>query len=232
MNYIFRQLDVVASKLDGELNSNNKPKLYDLSGDTFFAPSTTEGSLSNVFTVKVPDAIKEFEDILTELKIITNYFNPTTSALDSGDGCDFNFGGTIFGDSCPNNRFYIAMSPLFTDPNLLTATINDLTSGVETKLNPSLISDIQVACRKYGEFCTLQNTTFNGQFTKTETDTIYAPRFKAVTTFTLPDNTVKTCKYNTNVTQDINLKDKRITDLYSNNNLNNDNTFNGKVTFN
>ena len=233
LNYIFRQLDVVASKLDGELNSNNKPKLYDLSGDTFFAPSTTEGSLSNVFTVKVPDAIKEFETILTDLKIVTDYFDPNSSTLQDGNGCNFIFeGSSIFGDSCPNNRFYIAMSPLFTDSNLLTLTINDLTSGTETKLNPSLITDIQSVCRKYGEFCTLQNTTFNGQFTKTETDTIYGPRFKAVTTFTLPDNTVKICNYNTNVTQDINLKDKRITDLYSNNNLNNDNTFNGKVTFN
>jgi hypothetical protein len=233
LNYIFRQLDVVASKLDGELNTNNKPKLYDLSGDTFFAPATTEGSLSNVFTVKVPEAIKEFEDIMTELKIVTNYFDPSTSSLNSGDGCDFKFGGTsIFGDSCPNNRFYIAMSTLFTDSNLLTSVINDLTSGEEVKKNPALVTQINEVCKNYGVFCTNTNTSFNGQFTKTETDTIYGPRFKAVTTFALPDSTVKICNYSTDVTQDVNQKNKKIEDLYSNNNLNNKNTFNGKVTFN
>ena len=233
LNYIFRQLDVVASKLDGELNTNNKPKLYDLSGDTFFAPATTEGSLSNVFTVKVPEAIKEFEDIMTELKIVTNYFDPSTSSLNSGDGCNFKFGGTsIFGDSCPNNRFYIAMSPLFTDSNLLTSVINDLTSGEEVKKNPALVTQINEVCKNYGVFCTNTNTSFNGQFTKTETDTIYGPRFKAVTTFALPDSTVKICNYSTDVTQDVDQKNKKIEDLYSNNNLNNKNTFNGKVTFN
>ena len=234
LNYIFRQLDVVAFKLDGELNTNNKPKLYDLSGDTFFAPATTEGSLSNVFTVKVPEAIKEFEDIMTELDISTEFFDPSTSSLNSGDGCNFKFGGTsVFGDSCPNNRFYIAMSPLFTNPSLLTSVIIDLTSGEEVMKNPALVEQVQTVCEKYGEFCVLTNTSFNGQFTKTETDTIYGPRFKTVTTFTLPDNTVKTCKYNTNVTQNVNDKNKIIEDLYSNNNLNNKkDTFNGKVTFN
>ena len=233
LNYIFRQLDVVAFKLDGELNTNNKPKLYDLSGDTFFAPATTEGSLLNVFTVKVPDAIKEFEAILTELDIITDFFDPSTSTLNSGNGCDFNFGGTtVFGDSCPNNRFYIAMSPLFTDSNLLTSVINDLTSGEEVKKNPELVTQIDEVCRNYGNTCKLFNDSFNGQFTKTETDTIYGTRFKAVTTFTLPDNTVKICKYSTDVTQNVNAKEKIIEGLYSNQNLNNKNTFNGKVTFN
>ena len=171
---------------------------------------------------------------MTELDISTEFFDPSTSSLNSGDGCNFKFGGTsVFGDSCPNNRFYIAMSPLFTNPSLLTSVIIDLTSGEEVMKNPALVEQVQTVCEKYGEFCVLTNTSFNGQFTKTETDTIYGPRFKTVTTFTLPDNTVKTCKYNTNVTQNVNDKNKIIEDLYSNNNLNNKkDTFNGKVTFN
>ena len=36
LNYIFRQLDVVSSKLDGSLQQTNEPLLYDLSGTTFF----------------------------------------------------------------------------------------------------------------------------------------------------------------------------------------------------
>jgi hypothetical protein len=59
------------------------------------------------------------------------------------------------------------------------------------------------------------------------------PIYKEVTTFTLPDNTVKICQYTTDVTQDVQLKNLKIQDLYSNNNLNNKkDTFNGKVTFN
>ena len=232
LNYIFRQLDVVASKLDGELNSDNKPKLYDLSGDTFFAPATTEGSLSNVFTVKVPDAIKEFETILKDLKIVSDYFDTSSTTLQDGNGCNFNFfGGQVF-ETCAYNRFYIAMSPLFTDPNLLTTVKNDLTSGEEVKKNPALVTLINQVCDEYGDTCKKINTSFNGQFLKTETDTIYGPRFKAVTSFKLPDNTVKGCKFTTDLTQDVNQKNKRIENLYSNQNLNNKNTFNGKVTFN
>jgi hypothetical protein len=229
LNNIFRQLDVVASKLDGELDDKNTPKLYDLSGDTFFAPSSTEGSLLNVFTVKVPEAISEFEKILIELRILTDYYNPNTSTINDDSGCNF-FG--IFG-SCENNRFYIAMSPLFTDPNLLTSTINDLTSGEEIKKDMNLVAGIKLICENYSITCKQNNSTFNGWFAEVKTSTIYSGRYKAVTTFTLPDNTVKLCNYNTNVTQDVNDKNKRIKDLYSNNNLNNQkDTFNGKVTFN
>jgi hypothetical protein len=83
------------------------------------------------------------------------------------------------------------MSPLFTNPNLLTSVIIDLTSGVEVMKNPALVTQVQDVCEDYGLFCVKTNTSFNGQFTKTETDTIYGPRFKSVTTFTLPDNTGK-----------------------------------------
>ena len=229
LNNIFRQLDVVSSKLDGELNTNNKPQLYDLSGDTFFAPATTEGSVLNVFTIKVPEAIKKFEDLLTGSQILTDNFKPNSSTIENGNGCTFNLKtGPLFVE-CAYNRFYIAMSPLFTKSDLLTSTINELTSGAEIKSNPALVSEIEKVCAGYGKSTTDTNTSFNGLFTEVKSNPIY----KEVTTFTLPDNTVKICQYTTDVTQDINQKNKKIEDLYSNNNLNNNkDTFNGKVTFN
>jgi hypothetical protein len=229
LNNIFRQLDVVSSKLDGELNNNNKPQLYDLSGDTFFAPATTEGSISNVFTVKVPEAIKKFEDLLTGSQILTENFKPNSSTIENGNGCTFNLKNTPLFVECAYNRFYIAMSPLFTKSDLLTSTINELTSGDEIKSNPALVSEIKKVCEGYGADTTKINTSFGGLFTEVKDNPIY----KEVTTFTLPDNTVKICKYTTDVTQDVQLKNLKIQDLYSNNNLNNKkDTFNGKVTFN
>ena len=121
------------------------------------------------------------------------------------------------------------MSPLFTKSDLLTSTINELTSGDEIKSNPALVSEIKKVCEGYGVDTTKINTSFGELFTEVKGNPIY----KEVTTFTLPDNTVKICQYTTDVTQDVNQKNKRIEDLYSNNNLNNKkDTFNGKVTFN
>jgi hypothetical protein len=121
------------------------------------------------------------------------------------------------------------MSPLFTKSDLLTSVINELTSGIEVKSNPALVSEIEKVCRGYGNDTTKINISFSELFTEAKGNPIY----KDVTTFTLPDNTVKICQYTTNVTQDVNQKNKRIEDLYSNNNLNNNKkTFNGKVTFN
>ena len=229
LNNIFRQLDVVSSKLDGELNNNNKPKLYDLSGDTFFAPATTEGSVLNVFTIKVPEAIKKFEDLLTGSQILTDNFKPNSSTIENGNGCTFNLKNTPLFVECAYNRFYIAMSPLFTKSDLLTSTINELTSGAEIKSNPALVSEIEKVCTGYGKSTTDTNTSFNELFVEVKANPIY----KEVTTFTLPDNTVKICQYTTDVTQDVNQKNLKIEALYSNNNLNNNkDTFNGKVTFN
>ena len=152
LNYIFRQLDVVSSKLDGELGSNNEPKLYDLSGDTFFGPATTEGTLSNLFTKKVPEAIKNFEEKLTSGEMLRDYFKPNSSTIENGNGCKFTYEGAQssiqpFGSSCAYNRFYIAMSPLFTKSESLTKLKNDLTSGPEVKAaSTDIINKINGYC--------------------------------------------------------------------------------------
>ena len=118
---------------------------------------------------------------------------------------------------------------MFTKSDLLTSTINELTSGAEIKSNPALVNEIEKVCKGYGDDTTKINTSFSGLFTEVKDNPIY----KDVTTFTLPDNTVMICKYTTDVTQDVNQKNIKIEDLYSNNNLNNKkDTFNGKVTFN
>lgn len=236
LNFIFRQLDVVSSKLDGQLGSNNEPLTYELSGDTFFGPATTDGTLSNLYTKKVPEAIEKFEKLLVDNNITTpnGFYNDKKSTIENGDGCKFQNKTGVgdqypFGDSCAYNRFYVAMSPIFTKDELFTKFIDDLTSGPEIKNNQTVVNKLKERCdslkKNYSEFQTGWNKIFENIGNSQEYDT--------VSKFKLPDGQVKICNYVTPATTDLNLKNKRLKDLYSNVNLNNDKkTFNGKVTFN
>ena len=72
-------------------------------------------------------------------------------------------------------------------------------------------------------------TYWEGELKKLVDDPIYIQ----ASTWKIPDNTVKTCGYKTPAEGNLNTKTKRIKDLYSKNNLNEQkSTFNGKVTFN
>jgi hypothetical protein len=235
LNFVFRQLDVVASKLDGELGSNNEPVTYDLSGDTFFGSSTTDGSLLKLYTKDVPDAIKVFEDLLLKNQVTSKdgFFQTKSSTIENGTGCKYVINGVDFfgtgNGNCPYNRFYIAMSPLFTKSDSLTQLKNDLTSGVEVKKSSGLVDKINKACDDWAKVC--------NDFQKVWTDIFdviaKSPEYDTVSKFKLPDNQIKICQYVKPATNDLNTKNKRIKDLYSNANLNNDKkTFNGKVTFN
>jgi outer membrane protein OmpA-like peptidoglycan-associated protein len=235
LNFIFRQLDVVSSKLDGELGSNNEPITYDLSGDTFFGSSTSDGSLSKLYTKNVPEAITKFDTLLIESNLISKdgFFKTNRSTIENGTGCRYVINGSSFfgagNGNCPYNRFYIAMSPLFTKPDLLTQLKNTLTGGDEVKKSPNLVQQINKVC----DDLAVNYTDFQKIWTDIFDNVAKSPEYDEVSKFSLPDNQVKTCKYVKPATGDINLKNKRIKDLYSNSNLNNDKkTFNGKVTFN
>ena len=160
-------------------------------------------------------------------------FNSGNYTIENGNQCSFVLKGEAFfgagNGNCAFNRFYIAMSPLFTNQNLLSQLKNDLTSGPNIKNSLDLIKGINEAC----DNLKVEYDKFQAYWTKVFDDILKSPIYDEVSKFTLPDNQVKTCKYVTPVTGDTNLKNKRIKDLYSNQNLNNDKeTFNGKVTFN
>ncbi len=234
LNYLFRQLDVVSDKLDGYLGSNNEPIGYDLSGDTFFGPATTDGTLANLYTKKVPETITKFEKLLESYKIISKdgFFKKRTSTIENGSGCKFvvnNQGYFGLNGDCPWNRFYIAMSPLFTKEQSYTEFVNDLVSGPEIKNNPTIIDLVKRACNNVKE----DYIPFQEIWTKVFTDIEKSQDYVTVTTFKLPDGQVKVCNYKTPITDNTNQKNKKLKDLYSSVNLNdNKKTFNGKVTFN
>jgi hypothetical protein len=122
------------------------------------------------------------------------------------------------------------MSPFFLTADKYQNMVNELTTGNEIKVSQSLVAVITKTCEtlrdsQFGPF----KTYWEGELKQMEDN----PLYKQATTWKVPDNTIKTCKYVTPATSDINQKTKRIKDLYSKINLNeNKNKFNGKVTFN
>jgi hypothetical protein len=229
LNYVFRQLDVVASKLDGSLAPTNEPILYDLSGDTFFNPQETSGSIFDVYTFNVKNTIDTYNKFLDGYDVTKNYYQESTSTIDR-DGCGFTIPLVkTFFQSCADNRFYILMTPLFTKSDSLTTLINDLQGGNEIKTNPNAVDQI----KQIAETLSVNYNSFQDYWKKQFTDLADTAEYKKSTTWKIPDNTVKTCNYVFPAVGDLNTKTKRIKDLYSNLNLNdNKETFNGKVTFN
>ena len=237
LNYIFRQLDVIVSKLDGSIGPSNEPLLYDLSGDTFFTVGST-GSLPDIYTssasYSVTSAIKKFENLVKLNDMVTEFYKPNTSTIQKIDGdCTFQTEGSVGGYfvTCENNRFYTLMSQLYINNEFYTTLVNNLTSGNEIKADPTLVEKI----KQRSEF--LKNDQYipilDFYKNKFKTDIEDTQDYKECTTWKLPDETVKTCQYTYPAVGDLDEKTKKIKDLYSNNNLNSDKaTFNGKVTFN
>ena len=226
LNYIFRQLDVVASKLDGELLQSNEPKLYDLSGDTFFNPIANTGSIFSVYTTSLKDVVDDFNKLLLENNITKDLYNKSESTVSNDNTCNFD----SFWIKCAYNRFGVYMTPQFLTNENLTKVQNYLTEGPEIKTNLMLVEQIKISCKNFQTLCkNFQEFIKRDYFNKVSGN----ERYVQATTWKLPDNTIKKCNYTTNVTQDVDTKTKRIKDLYSNINLNSDkDTFNGKVTLN
>ena len=232
INYIFRQLDVVASKTDGNMSPSNEPLIYDLSGDTFFAIANDTGSIFDVYTNKVKTVINDFNTLLYNNNMTVDFYKTNTSTIQSSGGtCAFSTNGTdvFFGD-CEDNRFYILMSQLYLNPEYLTTLVNDLTSGPEIKSNSQLVEKIKERSEGLkGIYEKFQN--YYKELFKTKIED--SGDYKTYTTWKIPDNTVKTCGYIYPAVGDLDAKTKKLKDLYSSQNLNQDKqTFNGKVTLN
>jgi hypothetical protein len=230
LNYIFRQMDMVVYQTDGVLLDTNEPTVYQLSGDTFFGPVTTPGSIKNVYLDSVEKTIKAFNnDVNTLVKL--DLYQKNTSTIEDGNGCTFSINSTPSFSNCEENRFYISFSPLFTKEENLTIFINELTSGPEIKANPGLVERIKVVCNDLKIKYDGVNVSLVKRIDELKTNAATKAYENAVK-YKLPETTVKTCNYVTPPTDDANQRTKRIKDLYSSKNLNNNDKFNGKVTFN
>lgn len=232
LNYIFRQLDVVSSKTDGNMGPSNEPLVYDLSGETFFAISNDTGSIFDVYTNKVKTVIENFNTLLNSGQMTYDFYNTKNSTIQSNDNdCKFSTNGSnAFFGTCEENRFYNLTSQLYLNSEYYTTLVNDLTSGNEVKSSPELVEKIKVRSEGLKTQYTLLLDFYK---TKFKTDIEDTESYKTCTTWKIPDNTVKKCSYVYPAVGDLEVKSKKLKDLYSNVNLNDDKTtFNGKVTFN
>lgn len=230
LNYIFRQLDVVSSKLDGSLQSTNEPLLYDLSGNTFFDPSENSGSIIDVYTFKVKKVIDNFNSLIVARGFYSENYNTQNSTIDNGNNCSFVVNNnTPYFVNCPTNRYYILMAPFFLVENKFQTMVNELISGNEVKSDSSLVTLIQETCQELKD----EFTSFKEYQAKQLKDLVDDPTYVECTTWKVPDNTQKTCNYIFPAQNNLIVKRNRIKDLYSQINLNEKKkTFNGKVTLN
>ena len=235
LNYIYRQLDVVCSKTDGNMSPSNEPLVYQLSGDTFFGDNA-EGGIFDIYTsdkqTSVFSTIKNFEVELETYEMTKDLYKEDNSTVENAGNCRLEFAGysPFAKNDCAANRFYVLCTPLFTNSEFLTTFINDLSNGSEIKQNTNMVNGIKNKSDQLKkDYETLQNN-IKDQFTKKIQETEV---YKTATTWKVPDNTIKTCNYLYPATEDVNDRTKKLKDLYSSQNLNQDKkTFNGKVTFN
>ena len=122
LNFIFRQLDVVSSCLDGELLQTNEPKLYDLSGDTFFNTTSSE-SIFGVYTTSLKNTIDDYNNLLLTNNVTKDLYYEKQSTVSNDKNCEFD----TFWGICSYNRFANYMTPIFLTPDKFSQFQNTIT---------------------------------------------------------------------------------------------------------
>ena len=233
LNYTFRKMDVVTNKLDGTLIDTNNPTTYDLSGDTFFGNVSNKESINYLYLSNtLPDAqVASCFKILEEFnKWADRYINrPSTYNKDNytlnWDG-DLKDVGLAF-TNVEEDRFYLVMSQIFTDTTKKDKLYEDLVNGPEVKdeedIKPAIKTLIDNLSNSFTKKFNKEKEYFDGKKEDQDYVTLKSyvlPTIKSVVGWTSPP------------TSNLEQKNKIIKNLYANQNLNTDTTFNGKVTFN
>ena len=239
-NYIqyIRKANLVLSKTDGIMNSNNEPDVYDISGvtDSFTQLET--------YLKKITDKHKEFylvkEGIVEAqecLYLDEGNYKKLSSTFTDDRGCDY-FSSCqgkqsnskesrdylMFSD--PNNRFYQVMAHIFNDENskneLKTFILNGQYSNI-TFVTDVVDKAILNCSNNFNPYTKLNKDSYD----KIKTNPLYLTLIKPP----LEGNIKFGLKY-TKVSGTSQQK-KNIKELYSNVNIDNkEKTFDGKIKFN
>ena len=231
-----RKANLVLSKTDGIMNSNNEPDVYDISGDTFTQLET--------YLKKITDKHKEFylvkEGIVEAqecLYLDEGHYKKLSSTFTDDRGCDY-FSSCqgkqsnsqesndylMFSD--PNNRFYQVMAHIFNDDNskneLKTFILNGQYSNI-TFVTDVVDKAILTCSNNFNPYTKVNKDSYD----KIKTNQLYL-------NLMIPpiEDTVKFGLTYTKVSGTSQQK-KNIKELYSNVNVNNkEKTFDGKIKFN
>jgi len=247
-----REFNLILTKTDGSLNTNNEAVVYNLSGVTSNDTNTFD-LIKDVYT-KIKDKHKQFfDEVLGVVKsylglgldLADNIYNKRDSTfLDKG------FSNLVTDTSIPqsekdkvrfawqdgnepeNNRFYQIMSQVFFDNNKKTDFRNYLLNSTvygDNKINVEKVVDICIenCVNLFNYYTEKNNERFSDKIKTNEklgyTNLVVSPIDQAVK-YTLKSEPTS------NPTQQ---QKKRITDLYSTNNINSKaETFDGKIKFN
>ena len=233
-----RKANLVLSKTDGIMNSNNEPDVYDISGvtDSFTQLQT--------YLKKITDKHKEFYLVkkgIVEaqecLYLEEGHYKKLSSTFTDDRGCDYfsscqgkqsdsqdsrNY--LMFSD--PNNRFYQVMANIFNDDNskneLKTFILNGQYSNI--LLVTEVVDKAILSCsNNFNAYTKLNKDSYD----KIKTTPVYK-------TLMIPpiEDTVKFGLTYTKVSGTSQQK-KNIKELYSNVNVDNkEKTFDGKIKFN
>ena len=99
------------------------------------------------------------------------------------------------------------------------------------KKNPTLVDGIKKISEGLKEYYTNFQKIIKDDFFTKEIE--LKPVYKTCTTWKIPNNAIKTCNYIYPAVDGVDDRTKKLKDLYSSQNLNQDKqTFNGKVTLN
>jgi len=235
LNFTFKKMDVVCDKLDGVLVDTNNPVIYDLSGETFFSDVSNKESINYLYLNDLtPDAqisscfriLKEFNIWATKHINKPKNYDQNENILKWDGNSPSNVDGKKFVTK-EYDRFYLVMAQELIDTNKRSAFITNLTNGPQVKEEPSVINILENIVNNLGktftEFYESEKKYFN--FLKTEPEYIKISKYQLPKIPTIVQST-------TPATQDVDNKKTIIKNLYANQNVSKDATFNGKVTFN
>ena len=231
-NYIqyIRKSNLVLSKTDGVMNSNNEPDVYDISGDIFTQLQT--------YLKKITDKHIEFYDttglVNTDecLYLSEDYYKKLSSTFIDGNTSG-NFStltarsnNGLMSDE-PANRFYQIMAHILNDENskteLRTFILNSQNYSSIEEVTKVVDNSIKGCADRFNPYTEINKKRYDA----VKTNSRYLTLMKSP----IEDNVKFGLKY-TKVSGSSQQK-KDIKDLYSSVNVNNkEKTFDGKVKFN
>ena len=227
-----RKANLVLSKTDGIMNSNNEPDVYDISGDTEdqftqLVDYLEKITLKHKEFYKVGDSVVEGDNLLY---LADDNYTKTSSTFNDGrptinNETNVSYTINLMSDN-PANRFYQVMAHILNDDNsrngLKTFILNsqnysDLISVTE------VVDKAIVECSGYNKYTEVNKKRYDGIKTK--------PLYLELIKSPIEDNVKFGLTY-TKVSGTSQQK-KNIKELYSNVNVDNkEKTFDGKIKFN
>jgi hypothetical protein len=204
------------------LLETGEPKVYSLTGESATTVTTT---ILDVYTNQVGKTITEFLEVMSKNYIMDN------GAIKYNESVDLMTMPDKWLDPFSNDediRFYMVMSDIMLDDTKYNSFIESLTSLEKIKSDPALVDDLTARFRNYRSNCNMERFNEDKLFTDYEA----SPEYQKFQSFEILPFDAKvgytTSKDEPNYATGVD----RIKNLYSKQNLNNDDKYNGKVKFN